>query len=50
MVITHSEIFKTLWYLALKLSTLSSITSKMLDKIANIKIISNHFPAGVSAS
>jgi hypothetical protein len=42
--------FKTLWYSASILLTLSSITSKILARIKNNKITSNNFPAGVSAS
>lgn len=50
MVITHSEIFKKVWYLASKLDTLSSITNKTLARIAMSNMTSNSFPPRVSAS
>jgi hypothetical protein len=50
IVITHSKVSSSSWYLLSILSTLSSITSKTLTIIKKNRTISKNLPAGVSAS
>lgn len=50
MVITHSDMSKKVWYFSSKLLTLSSITNKILARIAISNTTSKILPALVSAS